>query len=231
LISSLIYNKDRRIILIVNIILKGREYMQILKNNKGSVLIIYMVFTSLFLCFCAIVTDIGMVIIEKQKLQNAIDAASLAAAQELPNTTRATEVANEYIRLNGCDTADTSIAFSDSNKTISVTATKSVDFYFARYMGFESTTVSPTAKASKFTIGDAFNYVLFSGSKTTTLTLNGSNQYVGGSSHTNKNFVANGSKITITGACEALTTITVNGSQIDINTRIPNAPYVAMPDF
>lgn len=48
-------------------------------------------------------------------------------------------------------------------------------------MGLESTTVHPSAAASVGSVGDAFNYALFSGSQTTTLTLNGSNQYVRGS--------------------------------------------------
>lgn len=207
------------------------KHINDLKNNTGSVVVIFAVMLTALLGFCALVSDIGMVLIEKQKLQNAIDSASLAAAQELPDTSKAFDIANEYIQLNGYNPTDVSITFSSDNKSINIVGSKTVNYYFARLFGFESTAVHPSASATLENMGDAFNYVLFSGSQTTTLTLNGSNQFIDGSSHTNKNFVANGSKLTITGICEAMTTITVNGSQININSRLPNAPYVNMPDF
>lgn len=206
-------------------------FKRMLKSNKGSMIILYAAAVTLLIGFCAVVADIGLVISEKQSFQNAIDASSLAAAQELPDTSDAVDVANQYITLNGYTPADISITFSDANRTININGTKTVNYYFARIFGLNSITVYPSASATFGTIGDAFDYVLFSGSTNTTLTLNGSTQYVQGSSHTNKNFIANGSKLTITGACEAVTTVTVNGSNIDIGNRLPNSPYVSMPDF
>lgn len=206
-------------------------HCKLLKNNKGTMIVIYAAMLTALLGFCALVSDIGLAMVEKQGFQNAIDASALAAAQELPDTVKAKNVANHYIQLNGFNTSDISISFTDSNKTIEIKGTKTINYYFARLLGVNSITVHPSAAAACGNIGAAFNYVLFSGSKTTTLTINGSSQYVGGSSHTNKNFIGNGSKLTITGACEAMSTITVNGSQIDIDTRVPNALYVDMPDF
>lgn len=206
-------------------------YMDILKSNKGSTIIIITMAFTLLLGICAFVIDIGIVELEKQRLQNAIDASSLAATKELPDTVKASNVTNQYIQLNGYTPSDISVSFSDSNKTINISAAKTVKYFFAQVFGYKNTIVYLSSSATSGSIGDAFNYVLFSGSKTTTLTLNGSSQYIGGNSHTNKNFTANGSKLTITGACEALSTITINGSQININSRIPNAPFVAMPDF
>ena len=207
------------------------KYFGVLKSNKGSMMIIYALALTTLLGFCALVTDIGTVIIEKQKFQNAVDSTSLAAAQDLPDITEAQNTANQYIQLNGYTPEDISVTFENSNKTILINGTKTINYYFARLLGIDNTTIHPSATAECVSIGGAFNYVLFSGSKTTTLTINGSSQYIGGSSHTNKNFVANGSKLTITGACEAMSTITVNGSQININSKVPYAPFVDMPDF
>lgn len=218
-------------ILILSGVHSSMRYSVILKSNKGSMLVIYALALTALLGFCALVVDTGTVIVEKQKFQNAVDAAALAAAQELPDTTKAQNVVNQYIQLNGYNTTDISVTFSNSNKTIVISGTKTVNYYFAKMLGFGSTIIHPSASAESDSIGEAFNYALFSGSETTTLTLNGSSQYVEGSSHTNKNFVANGSKLTITGTCEAMTTVIVNGSQIDINSRVPNAPFVDMPDF
>ena len=77
----------------------------------------------------------------------------------------------------------------------------------------------------------AFNYTLFSGSSTSTLTLNGSKQTINGSSHSNNYFTANGSNINITGTVEAVKTVTVNGNAIQIGKIVQNAPYIGMPDF
>lgn len=207
------------------------KHFSILKDNKGSTMIIYALTLTVLLGFCALITDIGAVMVEKQKFQNAIDAASLAAAQDLPDISKARDTAGQYMQLNGYTPEDISVTFENSNKTIHVNGAKTINYYFARLLGFDNTTIHPSATAESDSIGGAFNYVLFSGSKNSTLTLNGSSQYIGGSSHTNRNFIANGSKLTVTGACEAMTTITVNGSQNNINTKVPNAQFVEMPDF
>lgn len=204
---------------------------EVFKSNKGVSMVLFVIGLTLILGVGALVTDVGIVALERQKFQNAIDAATLAAAQELPDKSKALQTANQYIELNGFSTSDVSVNFSDSDKSVSISGNRNIDFFFARVFGFNNTSVSISSSAVQESVGEAFNYVLFSGSQNATLTLNGSNMYIGGSSHTNKNFIANGSKLTITGICEAVTTITVNGSQININTRIPNAPFIEMPDF
>lgn len=209
----------------------GIMNLSYLKSRKGTSMVLFALLLSVIMGFGAIVIDFGRVSIEKSMLQNAIDSSILAAAPDLPDSVKATETANHFIELNGYKPSDILITFSDSNKRIDITATKKVNYTFAKFLGFESMTLTPGAAAESGSIGQAFNYALFSGSKNSTLTLNGSSQYIGGSSHTNKNFVANGSKITITGACEAMTSISVNGSQINIPKRLPDSSYVEMPDF
>ena len=204
---------------------------KLLRSNKGTALVIFALILTGLMGFGAIVVDVGSVIVEKDKFQTALDSTVLASAQELPDTSKAADVAAQYIQLNGYKSTDIAVTFSDSNKTINITGTKTIDYTFAKALGFKNITIHPSASATSDAIGDAFNYVLLSGSTNTTLTINGSNQYVDGSSHTNKNFIANGSKLTITGVCEAMSTITVNGSQITINNRVPNASFVSMPDF
>lgn len=200
-------------------------------SRKGSTMVIFAFALIVILGIGALVTDIGLVIAEKQNFQNAVDAASLAAAQDLPDTSRAINTANYYIQQNGYNASDISITFSNSNKTINIEGTKTIDYMLAKVLGFDDIAIYPSASAEAGNIGLAFNYTLFSGSTTDTLRLNGSNFYIGGSSHTNYKFNMNGSNQTITGACEAMSTISINGSNIDVKTRIPNAPFVEMPDF
>ena len=203
----------------------------LVNNEKGSVIIIVVLLMTVLMGCAALVLDVGRVYIEESKLQNAIDAASLAAAQDLPDAAKAADSANHYIVLNGYTPADISINFSNSNMRIDISGSKVITYSFAKVLGFDSTTVNRSASAERKSIGPAFDYTLFSGSITDTLSLNGSNFYIGGSTHTNYKFNMNGSSQTITGACEAVSSININGSNINVNNRMPGAPFVEMPDF
>lgn len=204
---------------------------KLLKGNKGSSTIIFALTLTVIAGMSAFVMDIGLVVLEKQKLQNAVDATALAAAHELPDTSKAGSVANNYIQLNGYTPSDINMTFSNSNKEISITGTKTIEYTFAKVLGFNNTTVLSSATAICDTIGGPFNYALFSGSTTDTLSLNGSNFYIDGSVHTNYKFVMTGSNQTITGACEAASTIKITGSNNDVKVRVPDAPIMEMPDF
>lgn len=222
-----------------------------LKSEKGSTLVWVTLLMPILIGFCALVIDIGRVALEKQRLQNAIDAACLAGAQDLPDTDTAKSTAYSYIRLNGYNDSDISTpTFSNSNYTINISGSKNVDYTFAKVLGFNSTTVHPSAAAKKEGVGAAFGYTLFSGDSKDKLTINGSSFYVGGNAHSNYEFSINGSNQTITGAGEAVSqfsingsTITIsgvcegssistNGSNINIGTKINSpAPFIDMPDF
>ncbi|MDP4183362.1 MAG: pilus assembly protein TadG-related protein [Bacillota bacterium] len=206
-------------------------YSKFLKSNKGASVIIFSLALTVVIGMSAIVVDIGNVVVERQKLQNAVDSAALAAAQELPDKQRAIEVANKYIADNGFTPEDINVSFSDDDTKLIVNGNKDVQFLFARILGLDSKNTKCNATAMTGNIGQALDYVLFSGSASTNLIINGSKTYVNGNSHTNAGFIANGSMQTITGACEAVKTVVVNGTHMEIDDRVPNAPYVDMPDF
>ena len=206
-----------------------------IKDEKGSIIVIVALSLTVIMAFAAIVIDYGTVVVEKTKFQNAVDAASLSAANYLPDTTQATSKANNYIELNGYHPSDIAITFSDSNKTIKVVGTKTIPYSFARIMGFTDITITQTASAKKESVGEAFDYALFSGGQTgidlSGIELSGSNNYIDGNVHTNSFFKSSGSSTTITGNVEAATTITTSGAHTNINQLIPNAPIISMPDF
>lgn len=201
----------------------------ILNNNKGVAMVLLTIAITLVLGFGALVTDVGLMALEKTKLQNAIDSATLAAAAELPSQTRAINAANRYVELNGYTPSDVTV--NVTNGQVNITGNKKVNFHFARIFGMNDATTSVSSTAIVDTLGAAFNYAVFSGSEIQILVLNGSNMTIDGDVHSNKSVIVNGSKLTITGACEAANTITTNGSQISIGEKIQNADYVAMPDF
>lgn len=226
-------------------------FNRIKKEESGAIVVIVALAMVVILGFAALVIDVGRISLEKQELQNAIDAACLAGAQELPNTATAKVTAYHFIELNGYQDSDIlEPTFTNSNNTISITGSKNVEYTFAKILGFDSTTVQPDASATKEGLGAAFGYTLFSGSPSYTLLINGSSQYIGGSAHSNYKFSINGSNQTILGSSEAVSqnsmngssinisgncqgsSISINGSDINIGTKIFSpAPVIPMPDF
>ncbi len=208
------------------------KLLRALSNNKGTSIVLFAFTLTVVLGISALVIDFGAVSIEKSKFQNAVDACALAAAQELPDTSRAEDIALKYIEKNGFKQSDIEITFANAGKVIAIEGNLTINYLFAKILGFESATIKPQAKAAlSERLGGPFDYVLFSGSKTTSLNLNGSNHYIEGSTHTNQNFFMNGSGNTITGTCEASGTLRINGGSTDVDNRYPGADYVEMPDL
>jgi Flp pilus assembly protein TadG len=65
-------------------------------DERGAVLVIFVLFLPVLLLFAAFVLDVGHAFQLRRHLQASADAAALAAAQELPNTMNAESVANNY---------------------------------------------------------------------------------------------------------------------------------------
>lgn len=203
-----------------------------LNNNKGTSIVLFAFAVTVIFGISALVVDFGVVSVKKSQFQNAIDACALAAAQELPDTTKAKDMAMRYIESNGFKKSDIDVTFENSGKVIKIDGNISINYLFAKILGFNSATITPSAKAALSNgIGGPFDYVLFSGSDSFTLNLNGSHHYIDGNTHTNYNFTMNGSDNTITGACEATGTLRINGGSVNVPNRIPGASYIDMPDF
>lgn len=203
-----------------------------LDNNKGTSIVLFAFAVTVIFGISALVVDFGVVSVKKSQFQNAIDACALAAAQELPDTSKAKDMAMKYIESNGFKKSDITVSFDNSGKVIIIDGNLTINYLFARILGFESATIKPTAKAALTNgMGGPFDYVLFSGSESFTLNLNGSQHYIGGNTHTNYNFTMNGSDNTITGACEASGTLRINGGSVNVPNRCPGASFIEMPDF
>jgi hypothetical protein len=125
---------------------------KLFKNKKGVAVVYLAISMVVLLLFAALVIDIGMLALNKSKLQNACDAAALAGAQELPETAAAESVAREYAVNNGVENGYIHVEFPAefSNKKITVTAVdKPVGFFFARIIGINQGLSSARASAVK----------------------------------------------------------------------------------
>lgn len=202
-------------------------------DESGQSMVLIAVIMSILIGFGALAVDVGMMNNEKGKLQNALDATSLAAAQELPDKSSALSVANEYIQLNGYEPSDITIDFSDTDNIIMVEGYKKIPLGFASILGIHDTNIQAKASAEKVKkpLGGPFDYAIFSGSTTKQMQFACSNFNITGSIHSNHKFNLYVSETVITGAVEAAKTIDIQGSNIDIGPKIPNSPVIEMIDF
>ncbi len=203
------------------------------ENESGQSMVFIAVIMSVLLGFGALAVDVGMMNNEKGKLQNALDATSLAAAQELPDRAKAASVANEYIQLNGYEPDHITIDFADSDNIISVEGSKEIPLGFAGILGIYDTNIKAKASAERLKkpLGGPFDYAIFSGSTTKQMQFACSNFNITGSIHSNHKFNLYVSGAIITGAVEAAKTIDIQGSSIEIGPKIPNASIIEMIDF
>ncbi len=115
-------------------------------QERGSVVVIVALSLTALLGFCAIVTDIGLLYAQKAHLQNSVDAAALAGAQELPtNLNDAKVIAMDYAERNGI--SNVSVTFEANNTKIVVQASKQAPTYFARIWGITEEQISVSSRA------------------------------------------------------------------------------------
>lgn len=121
------------------------------KKKSGSVLIFIAIMAVVLMGITALVIDVGMLVYQRQRLQNACDAAALAGAMQLPDKPTgddgAVAVAKQYASDNGVTINDTDVTISADNKKITVNASRNLQFTFAKLLGINSGQVSAKATA------------------------------------------------------------------------------------
>jgi Flp pilus assembly protein TadG len=141
------------------------------RDERGQVIVLFAAALVVLCGFVGMSIDVGQLVFTKSDVQKIADASALAGSQDLPaSTTNATTSANEYAAKNGAST--TAISFGDSNTTITVKATRHVEFTFLKVLGFDGSDVSAsaTAKATKITVtgynwNDVAPFVIWGGAQ------------------------------------------------------------------
>ncbi len=125
-----------------------KTIMKYLKNKKGSSTILLLGAMTLLLATFATVSDVGMLYVEKNKLQNAVDAAALAGIAERSNGEGAIVLGvYQNAQLNGLSISDINIKLVNNNRRLTVEASKKVKFYFARIFNVTDAVVNAKATA------------------------------------------------------------------------------------
>jgi hypothetical protein len=118
------------------------------RNQRGQVVVLTVMFLFGLMGLATLVIDAGSWFRSQRDMQRVADAAALAGAQELPeSTSKAYTHAINYTTKNaGPHGATSTVEFPKSN-TIRVHSTRKVDGFFARVFGIDSFTVGATASA------------------------------------------------------------------------------------
>ncbi len=123
---------------------------ELLRGDSGNVVIIAAVAFAVLLGFVALAVDTGVLYLEHARLARAADASALAGAQELPDTVKAQAAVVDYLGKNNINTTDPQnykVYFSPDNKQVTVELKKGVNLYFAKFLGFSSSSVGGKAAA------------------------------------------------------------------------------------
>lgn len=123
--------------------------MNRLRHERGQAAVLTVIFLAALLGAFALVLDVGSWFRAQRGAQSAADAAALAGAQALPESTgTSSALAAQYLAANDGGTAEYSWS-SDrvANDTITVKVKRSAPGMFAKLFGVESVTVSAKASA------------------------------------------------------------------------------------
>jgi len=125
------------------------EMNKYIGNEKGSTIILITILITVLVGMAAMVTDAGAVYVTRARLQNAVDAAALAALQDLPNNpTQALDTALTYGQAD-CppDSVVDTPQVLESDRAVFVSAHKTVKYGLARILGIDSKIVDAQAMA------------------------------------------------------------------------------------
>lgn len=196
--------------------------------QKGAILVLFAITFPFLMAFSAIAVDLGTVYVQRVHLQNAADAAALAGAYQLGNSSDdpAVNSAVSYTAKNS--PSDITVTSSDSTmpseekqinlssdinrkssySTIEVQLRERVPLYFFRYFGMENMPIAVTATA-KYVPGNSssvFNNAIYTSSGN--ITFNTDNVFVDGN-------IATDRQISVPGA---YSTDSLSGTITGINT-------------
>lgn len=120
-------------------------------GESGQAMVLFALMFAVFCGFSAFAIDIGRVAIAKDQLQNVADAAALAAAHDLPQTSTATNTAFFYAEQNGVDQDDVTVTpnYKGRSDQIKVACKKNMKYTFAQIFGLTSTDVTASAVAQR----------------------------------------------------------------------------------
>ena len=116
-------------------------------REEGQTLVLFALGLIAFMGLVGLSIDVGRLVYMRTDLQKTADAAAFAGSQELPSSSTAIAIANDYVtQNNGSASANVTVFTTHgTNDSITVVASRDVGFSFMRALGFTSHEVSARA--------------------------------------------------------------------------------------
>ena len=180
----------------------------IARDDRGQALVLMTIAMTAFLGMAALTIDIGATLQERRQLQNAVDAATLAAVSAVPaDPAQADALARFYLAANGVDVNDPAVTYQFQSpyngdaSLVRVEVSRSSTTFFAGVLGINQLTPAAGAVAERVAAGAgrALFAIGTSCGGDAGIKINGSVNNVVGGVHSNSDIQVSGSNNTITG--------------------------------
>lgn len=142
--------------------MKMMQIKNIQSDEAGTAVVMVLVLMVVLLGFTALVTDAGVMYLNKAKMNNALDSAVLAGAQDLPDEPgQAAAAAQSYAVANGIKAEELTVTVDEQCRTITAVGHRHLGLFFARALGFETAEINARSKAEVKAISAATGVVPF----------------------------------------------------------------------
>ncbi|MEN6347845.1 MAG: Tad domain-containing protein [Syntrophomonas sp.] len=117
-------------------------------GNEGSISVVVALSLVILVGSVALVTDAGLLYINRERMVNALDSAVLAGVKELPvNPAEALDTAYGYGVANGLSSEESSFEIGNENCSVAGSASREVGLFFARALGINERSITVQSKA------------------------------------------------------------------------------------
>lgn len=172
--------------------------IKFLKDKQGQAAIIFVLVFILLFGFIGLAFDVGHIVYQKQRMQNALDLSLLAGTQEVPkNKSLAVQTTKDFWELNGFERGIIIIHTNyqgDTNK-VYAQASKTINLLFMPILGIDTKTitVSATTEIVSTSLEKIFDYAIFSANEHELFGIGGADTVVDGDVHVNSMIEIGGS--------------------------------------
>jgi len=179
----------------------------------------------------ALAIDVGSAYVLKEKCNFVLEAAALAAATQLPDTSAALALAQQMVEINGLEPSRLGLEspYDGDPRKLCLTYTDQQPTYFARTLGID---LFPIASRVVAVYGRplALDYAIFSSSEFEYLDFGGATINVTGSVHGNENVRIRGATVNVSGAIQAQGVVDIRGSTVNASIIQDRVGRIDLPE-
>lgn len=205
---------------------------RMIKDESGQILVLFALLLVVMLASVELVVDIGYFYVEKQKIQNSVDASALGGAHEfIQNPSNVEKITKDIAEKNGLMREKVTVIKNTAQNSVRVNYSETVQPFFLQVFGLTNVKLTATATAQATQQSSMFDYVIFPGDKRSTFSISSNNQIVDGKVHINGNMNISGNNNNFYEQLEVVGSYLNNGNNNEIRKLVKPAPYIEMPVF